>query len=85
MSCIYCFFFFFFFLGLRCHIRIFFYGTYFENYGLGLGLALFRLGIQVGPAMKKILTCLGNSSEPSVKIWDLKLVSNFNSGIIWLG
>jgi hypothetical protein len=74
------------FLGLRCHIRIFFfYGTYFENYGLGLGLALFRLGTQVGPVMKKNLTRLGNSSEPSVKIWDLKLVSNFNSGIIWLG
>jgi hypothetical protein len=43
-------------LGLRCHTRIFFfffYGTYFENYGLGLGLALFRLGTQIGPAMKK--------------------------------
>jgi hypothetical protein len=53
----------------------FFYGTYFENYGLGLGLALLRLGIQVGPAMKKNLTCLGNPFEPFVKIWDLKLVS----------
>ena len=26
---------------------------FFENYELGLGLALFSLGIQVGPAMKK--------------------------------
>ena len=25
----------------------------FENYGLGLGLALFRLGTQMGSAMKK--------------------------------
>ena len=38
--------------GLRCHTRIF-YGTYFENYGLGLGPALFRLGTQMGSAMKK--------------------------------
>ena len=38
--------------GLRCHTRIF-YGSYFENFGLGLGLALFRLGTQMGPAMKK--------------------------------
>ena len=43
---------FFFFFGVRCHTRIF-YGTFFENYGLGLGLALFRLGIQMGPEMKK--------------------------------
>jgi hypothetical protein len=26
---------------------------FFENHGLGLGTALFRLGIQVGPAMQK--------------------------------
>jgi hypothetical protein len=31
-------------------IIIFFF---FENHGLGLGTALFRLGIQVGPAMQK--------------------------------
>jgi hypothetical protein len=35
--------------------------------------------------MKKNLTWFGNSSEPFVKIWDLKLVSNFNLGVIWLG
>jgi hypothetical protein len=30
-----------------------FYLFFFENHGLGLGTALFRLGIQVGPAMQK--------------------------------
>jgi hypothetical protein len=40
-----------FFLGCVT-MHAFFYGTYFENYGLGLGLALFRLGTQVGPIMK---------------------------------
>jgi hypothetical protein len=34
----------------------FFYGIYFfENHGLGLGPALFRLGTRVGPVMKKNL------------------------------
>jgi hypothetical protein len=50
--------------GLRCHARIFFWGTYFENHGLGLGLALFRLGTRVGPAMKKNLAWFGNFSKP---------------------
>jgi hypothetical protein len=54
-------------LGLRCYAHslfFFFCGAYFfyllllllfffENHGLGLGTALFRLGIQVGPAMQK--------------------------------
>jgi hypothetical protein len=31
----------------------FFFFFFFENHGLGLGTALFRLGIQVGPAMQK--------------------------------
>ena len=31
----------------------FFMGYIFENYGLDLGLALFRLGTQMGSAMKK--------------------------------
>ena len=44
----------FFYFFLACvAAHAFFYGTYFENYGLGLGLALFRLGIQMGPEMKK--------------------------------
>ena len=34
--------------GLRCHVRIFLWDIYFENHGLGLGLALFRLGTRVG-------------------------------------
>jgi hypothetical protein len=37
-----------FFFWVRCHAYFIF-----ENYGLGLGLALFSLGIQVGPAMQK--------------------------------
>jgi hypothetical protein len=63
MSCLYCvathtLFFFYgayflflllFFIYLFIIIIIFF----FENHGLGLGTALFRLGIQVGPAMQK--------------------------------
>jgi hypothetical protein len=40
---------FFFWIALPCT-------HFFENYGLGLGLALFSLGIQVGPAMKKNLS-----------------------------
>ena len=67
MSCIYCFFS---FLGCVA-TQAFFYGTYFENYGLGLGLALFRLGIKWVPRWRRILTCLGNPSKPSVKIWGL--------------
>jgi hypothetical protein len=38
------------------HTHFFFFflwDIYFENHELGLGLALFRLGTQVGPAMKK--------------------------------
>jgi hypothetical protein len=31
----------------------YFFFFFFENHGLGLGTALFRLGIQVGPAMQK--------------------------------
>jgi hypothetical protein len=31
----------------------YYYIFFFENHGLGLGTALFRLGIQVGPAMQK--------------------------------
>jgi hypothetical protein len=56
MSCLYC--------SRVALLRIlsFFCGAYFffiiiiiffENHGLGLGTALFRLGIQVGPAMQK--------------------------------
>ena len=44
---------FFFWVALPHTHFFFFYGTYFVNYGLGLGLALFRLGIQMGPEMKK--------------------------------
>jgi hypothetical protein len=54
-------------LGLRCYAyslfsvgHIFFiflllllYTFFFENHGLGLGTALFRLGTRVGPAMQK--------------------------------
>jgi hypothetical protein len=38
--------------------------TYFKNHGLGLGLALFRLGTRMGPAMKKSLAWFGNFSKP---------------------
>jgi hypothetical protein len=36
------------------HTLFFFlWGIFFENHGLGLGPALFRLGTRVGPAMQK--------------------------------
>jgi hypothetical protein len=68
MSCLYCvathtlFFFFYgayflflllFFIYLFIIIIIIIIFFFFENHGLGLGTALFRLGIQVGPAMQK--------------------------------
>ena len=42
----------------------FFLDTYFENHGLGLGLALFSLGTRVGPATKQNLAWFGNFSKP---------------------
>jgi hypothetical protein len=65
MSCLYCVAthtLFFFFMGHIFYFFIIFYFLlllllllffFFENHGLGLGTALFRLGIQVGPAMQK--------------------------------
>jgi hypothetical protein len=62
----YSFFFFFFFYGAYFLFLLLFFiylfiiiiiiiiiFFFFENHGLGLGTALFRLGIQVGPAMQK--------------------------------
>jgi hypothetical protein len=68
------------FFGLRCRTDIFFF---FENYGLGLGLALFSLGIQVGPAMQKNF----NLSWKFFQIFRAKLksASHFKSGMVWLG
>jgi hypothetical protein len=40
---------------------------FFENYGLGLGLALFRLGTRVGPVTKKNLVWFGNFSKSFVQ------------------
>ena len=63
----------------------FFMGHILKILGWVWDLPYLDLGPKWVPQWRRILTCLGNSSEPSVKIWDLKLVSNFNLGIIWLG
>ena len=63
----------------------FFMGHILKIMGWVWDLPYLDLGPKWVPQWRRILTCLGNSSEPSVKIWDLKLVSNFNLGIIWLG
>jgi hypothetical protein len=59
------------------------YTHFFENFGLGLGLALFSLGIQVGPAMPKNF----NLSWKFFQIFcaKLKSASHFKSGMVWLG
>jgi hypothetical protein len=37
---------------VRRHVRIFLWGICFENHGLNVGLALFRLGTRMGPEIK---------------------------------
>jgi hypothetical protein len=68
---------FFFFFLLRCHI--------FENYGLGLGLALFSLGIQVGPAMQKNFNLSWKFFQIFRENLGFETCFNFNSGMVWLG
>jgi hypothetical protein len=53
VSCIYCPFFFWGCVATYAFFFFFLWDIYFENHELGLGLALLRLGIRVGPAMKK--------------------------------
>jgi hypothetical protein len=57
--------------------------AFFENYGSGLGLALFSLGIQVGPVMQKNF----NLSWKVFRIFRTKLksASHFKSEMVWLG
>ena len=64
----------------------FFMGHIFENYGLGLGLALFRLGTQMGPAMKKNLAWLGNFSKPFVQSLGFETCFKFQFGdnLAWM-
>ena len=84
MSCICCFFFFLsFFFGVALPHTHFFYGTYFENYGLGLGLALFRLGVKWVPRWRRILS--RKFFQTFRENLGFGLVSNFSLGIIWLG
>jgi hypothetical protein len=68
---------------VRRHVRIFLWGLRFENYGLNVGLALFSLGIQVGPAMQKNF----NLSWKFFQIFRAKLksASHFKSRMVWLG
>jgi hypothetical protein len=68
---------------VRRHVRIFLWGICFENYGLNVGLALFSLGIQVGPAMQKNF----NLSWKFFQIFHAKLksASHFKSRMVWLG
>jgi hypothetical protein len=57
------------------HTLFFFYGAYFfENHGLGLGPALFRLGTRVSPAMQKNFNLSWKFFQIVGENWGLKLV-----------
>jgi hypothetical protein len=72
-SCLYC------FLVALLRTLSFFYGAYiffffFENHGLGLGNALFRLGTRVSPAMQKNFNLPWKFFQMVGENWGLKLV-----------
>jgi hypothetical protein len=83
MSCLYC--------SWVALLRTlsFFYGAYllffFENHGLGLGPALFRLGTRVSPAMQKIFNLSWKFFQTVGETWGLKLVKPPLSGRTWFG
>jgi hypothetical protein len=80
------------------HTLFFFYGAYiffflllllyiffFENHGLGLGTALFRLGTRVSPAMQKNFNLPWKFFQMVGENWGLKLVKPPLSGQTWFG
>jgi hypothetical protein len=57
------------------HTLFFFlWGIFFENHGLGLGPALFRLGTRVSPAMQKNFNLPWKFFQMVGENWGLKLV-----------
>jgi hypothetical protein len=81
MSCLYC------FRVALLRTLSFFYGAYifFENHGLGLGNALFRLGTRVSPAMQKNFNLPWKFFQMVGENWGLKLVKPQSSGQTWFG
>jgi hypothetical protein len=78
MSCLYCS-----RVALLRTLSFFSYGAYFlflllffffENHGLGLGTALFRLGTRVSPAMQKNFNLPWKFFQMVGENWGLKLV-----------
>jgi hypothetical protein len=74
------FFFFFFFFLLLLLLYIFF-----ENHGLGLGTALFRLGTRVSPAMQKNFNLPWKFFQMVGENWGLKLVKPQLDNHTWFG
>jgi hypothetical protein len=83
-------------LELRCyaHSLFFLWGIFFlllciffffENHGLGLGTALFRLGTRVSPAMQKNFNLPWKFFQMVGENWGLKLVKPPLSGQTWFG
>jgi hypothetical protein len=77
-------------LGLRCYAHSLFsmghiYLFFFENRGLGLGPALFRLGTRVSPAMQKNFNLSWKFFQIVGETWGLKLVKPPLSGRTWFG
>jgi hypothetical protein len=58
---------------------------FFENHGLGLGTALFRLGTRVSPAMQKNFNLPWKLFQMVGENWGLKLVKPPLSGQTWFG
>jgi hypothetical protein len=58
---------------------------FFENHGLGLGTALFRLGTRVSPAMQKNFDLPWKFFQMVGENWGLKLVKPPLSGQTWFG
>jgi hypothetical protein len=78
MSCLYCS-----WVALLRTLSFFFYGAYFfENHGLGLGPALFRLGTRVSPAMQKNFNLSWKFFQ--ILCAKLKSASHFKSRMVWL-
>jgi hypothetical protein len=70
-----------FFLFLLLLLYIYF----FENHGLGLGTALFRLGTRVSPAMQKNFNLPWKFFQMVGENWGLKLVKPPLGGQTWFG
>jgi hypothetical protein len=77
MSCLYCS-----WVALLRTLSFFLWGIFFENHGLGLGPALFRLGTRVSPAMQKNFNLSWKFFQ--ILCAKLKSASHFKSRMVWL-